>query len=326
MSCHTFLGNLDAERVTEPKLTKKFKDYRIKIAIIDNGADKIRSSLKENIAKGVSFVKADPENGDRILPWWMVADPHGTQMASLVKMMNPYCQLYIARVGKGRKDILPEDAAEVRAMNLGYLACHPYSLCAQAVKWAVEQRVDIISISWITKKNDDLLRTEIEKAAKGNEALKINPILVFCSTSDEGVYAGDVYPACYDDTIEVAATDKYGHIRPASQAGVDILVPGEDVAADGPSYMAQFSKGTVSGSSVATALASGVASLALLLLRIFNEGKTTPNDYLTKKKMMEVFDAMNGSHNGIQLDKMFPTDLAKLAKIWKGPNFAEAKA
>jgi hypothetical protein len=94
-------------------------DLRIKVAVIDNGADRIRNSVGDMIAKGVSYVTAGAENGDRILPWWMVADPHGTQMASLITNANPFCRLYIARVGKGRKDILPENAAKVRKPQAG---------------------------------------------------------------------------------------------------------------------------------------------------------------------------------------------------------------
>lgn len=94
----------------------KDSDNRIKIAVIDNGADKIRSIIGEMIAKGVSYVTADLADqygSDRILPWWMVSDAHGTQMASLIGQTNPYCRLYIARVGKGRNDIDPKNAAKV---------------------------------------------------------------------------------------------------------------------------------------------------------------------------------------------------------------------
>ncbi|KAK0721138.1 hypothetical protein B0H67DRAFT_578208 [Lasiosphaeris hirsuta] len=84
----------------------------IKVAIIDNGADKFRPRIRDCIERGVSYVKADTGSADRILPWWMVSDPHGTQMASLVSAVNPWCRLYIARVGKGRRDILPEDAVQ----------------------------------------------------------------------------------------------------------------------------------------------------------------------------------------------------------------------
>ena len=90
-----------------------FPDHRIKVAIIDNGADRIRSRIGEMIAKGVSYVTADLLGSDRILPWWMVSDAHGTQMASLIGQTNPYCRLYIAHVGKGRKDILTKNSTKV---------------------------------------------------------------------------------------------------------------------------------------------------------------------------------------------------------------------
>lgn len=91
------------------------------MAIIDNGVDRIRASVRNMIAKGISFVAAGAQSADQnekneILPWWMVADPHGTQMASLIGQTNPYCRLYVARVGKGRADILTENAVEVCAV------------------------------------------------------------------------------------------------------------------------------------------------------------------------------------------------------------------
>lgn len=87
-------------------------DRRIKVAIIDNGADKIRSPIGPWIDKGISYVSSD-RLGETPRPWWMVADAHGTQMASLINNVNPYCRLYIARVGKGRADIDPKKAAKV---------------------------------------------------------------------------------------------------------------------------------------------------------------------------------------------------------------------
>lgn len=97
--------------------SKGAEDRRIKIAILDNGADRIEGAAKNQMAKGISYVTADPSNSDQILPWWMVADPHGTQMASLIAQVNPYCRLYIARVGKARNDILPANAAKVRIVS-----------------------------------------------------------------------------------------------------------------------------------------------------------------------------------------------------------------
>lgn len=333
--CHTILRNLGrseerkdiyyAQRfknlTTEPKYGQP--DTRIKIAIIDNGADKLRSTIKNNIANGQSFVTADSETGTRKLPWSMVADPHGTQMASLIKKANPFCRLYIARVGRGHKDIAPENAAKVST------SCHIFrqnnflayaNIDFQAVEWAIEQEVDVISISWIIKEHNEHLKNAIQDALNGSR--KHHPILVFCSTADEGVYAGKSYPADYDGTVSVAATDKYGRISKASQPGVDILVPGEDVEAEGPSYMGKYIKATVSGSSVATALASGIASLALLLLRTFNNPDNRSLEEMSEKAgIMKVFAKMNSEINGIQLFDLFPEDDSELPFAWKISNF-----
>src|SRR2546423_13806434 len=64
----------------------------------------------------------------------------------------------------------------------------------QAVEWAIEQKVDIISISWITKKDVKLLRTAVKNAVKDSADPKTGPILVFCATANEGVYASKGLP------------------------------------------------------------------------------------------------------------------------------------
>jgi Subtilase family len=194
-----------------PQRTLSSVDRRIKVAIIDNGADRIRSKFRHMIAKGQSYVNADLLGSDRSLPWWMVSDPHGTQIASLIGQTNDYCRLYITRVGKGRNDIQPADAAK-------------------AVDWAVEQKVDIISISWTLKQPDGKLEEAIKKAAT-------IPTLIFCSTLDEGVYS-DAWPIGYNDyVLSVSATNRYGHLTPqtAGAGPVDIQIPGENIRAAGPS-------------------------------------------------------------------------------------------
>jgi hypothetical protein len=110
--CHNFLGDLaDKKSAYFRERVDVLNKHPVRVAIIDNGVDKVRTTLFGKIDNGISFVKT--LSGDRILPWWMVADPHGTQMASLIQAINPFCRLYIARVGKRRDDIDSEKAAEV---------------------------------------------------------------------------------------------------------------------------------------------------------------------------------------------------------------------
>lgn len=175
------------------------------------------------------------------------------------------------------------------------------------------------------KKDHGELRSAIERAVNP-EGESDRPTLVFCSTADEGVYSGTVYPASYNGVVNVAATDQYGQLKPASANGVDILVPGENIAADGPSYMEKYSSSSVSGSSVATATAAGIASLALLLLKTYNGGsdsKTTKimKSFYTRDGILGVFDEMNAHKAGVVPSKLFSGDKRSLADAWNCENF-----
>lgn len=90
----------------------------VKVAIIDNGVDRILSTLSERIKKGQSFVENNRAGERRESPWWIAADPHGTQMASTVLEVNPCCDLYIGKAGRFRRDISLQSAVEVRSLFL----------------------------------------------------------------------------------------------------------------------------------------------------------------------------------------------------------------
>ena len=299
-------------------------DRRIRVAIIDNGADRVRSRFRNQIAKGQSFVSVDEFHNDQPLPWWMVSDAHGTQMASLVSQTNPYCRLYIARVGTRRNDIRAESAIK-------------------AITWAMEHDVDIISMSWTLDYDDAGLRTVIEKAAARR-------ILLFASKPDEGIYS-EAWPADYAlQTISVSATDQFGHLTSKARATktADVQIPGENIRAAGPAYIGN-TLALVSGSSVATALAAGLASLALLLMRTFNEDLPTERPgsepdagtdakhkrhyYYTKEGMLSVFQRMAASTDqAILLRHMFPSDsvpkdqvLDKLSQHWDVKGWAKRR-
>ncbi|KAL4950088.1 hypothetical protein BDW69DRAFT_187706 [Aspergillus filifer] len=289
-------------------------DTRIKVAIIDNGADKIRSPIGPWIDNGISYVSSD-HLGEAPRPWWTVADAHGTQMASLINTVNPYCRLYIARVGKGRADIDPKKAAK-------------------AINWAVDQKVDVISMSWVTKSEESELKAAVERAAAKSGNSKVRPILMFCSTADEGAYAGDVYPVDYKDSVvSVTATDIWGGLTSKGdrQKHVDIKIPGEDLEASAPVYLGNVAS-SVSGSSVATALAAGIASLALLLLRTYNDvDEEALWPFYTKNGIMRVFSQMDAGKGALQIQNLFPRqkmdpsslDAAAMARKWKIKNFLE---
>lgn len=154
---------------------------------------------------------------------------------------------------------------------------------------------------------------------------------MFCSTADEGAYSGAMWPAECPGVLRVSATDQYGHLTPRSEGleKVDIQMPGENIEATGPSYMNSAAVGkTVSGSSVATALAAGVASLALIMLQTFNTLNDKERGYIhTKECMKTVFELVNAHVSGIQITNLFPSHvqpearLKELREMWKKEKF-----
>lgn len=93
------------------KLKAKQKFKKVKIAVMDNGFD--YESLRDFHPVGESFVyQADKEQN-----WFLPSDLHGTQMATFVTQLNPFCELYLAKVGHSRRDIKSDSVKDVSDSN-----------------------------------------------------------------------------------------------------------------------------------------------------------------------------------------------------------------
>jgi hypothetical protein len=66
-------------------------------------------SLWSRIVDGHSFVDGD----SKLSPWLFASDPHGTQMANLICALDPYCELYVARVGEDTMGITAKRVEQV---------------------------------------------------------------------------------------------------------------------------------------------------------------------------------------------------------------------
>ena len=84
------------------------KARRIKVAVIANGFD--MATIGKNVVIGRSFVY---DNKDRECNWFIATDPHGTQMASFITQLDPFCELYVAKVGNGRADFTEDAVVQV---------------------------------------------------------------------------------------------------------------------------------------------------------------------------------------------------------------------
>ena len=215
----------------------------INIAVIDSGCDMNHESLKENIVFVRNFTDEDKKNPNIVID----RVGHGTHVAGIIAAngnnntvvgVAPWANLYILkaidRTGSGK-----------------------VSWVINAINYAVEKKVDIISMSLGMPNNDPKLEKAIKLAVNNN-------ILVVCAAGNEGDgNSGDYeysYPASYVDVISVGAVDKKGVPASFSNANlvVDLVAPGVDVVSTYPNN--QFA--SLSGTSMAAPHVSG--SLALL--------------------------------------------------------------
>lgn len=206
----------------------------IKIAVIDSGFDFNHYDFGTNIKSGVNFQEnrkeAQDENG------------HGTHVTGIIaasnnsigiKGINPSALVYPLKVfdDEGKTNI---------------------EMILEAVKWSVDNNMDIINMSFSVDDDDSRL-CEILKIASSK-----NIILIAAAYPKlDGTIA---YPACYENVISVNAIDKnQEELFPFISNIVDLNAPGIDILTTdiGNSYV------NVSGTSYASAYVTGQVSLIL---------------------------------------------------------------
>lgn len=220
-----------------------YKGKGVKIAIIDSGCDVNHISLKDNIAAVRNFTTEDMKNPN------IVTDRvgHGTHVAGIIAAdgkhnsivgVAPESELYILkaidRTGSGK-----------------------LSWVVNAINYAVNLNVDIISMSLGMGVSDEKLERAINNAIK-------NQISVVCAAGNEGDGNYDdfeySYPASYVDVISVGAVDKKSvpAVFSNSNLVIDCVAPGVDIISTYPGN----TYASLSGTSMAAPHVTG--SLALL--------------------------------------------------------------
>ncbi|KAK6362730.1 hypothetical protein TWF730_000186 [Orbilia blumenaviensis] len=234
----------------------------IKIAVIDDGVDASLSLFEGKIASGSSFCPY-PNSKDLISPYFVPSGTlHGTIMAYLICKICPRVRLYVARLDEG---YAVHGKRQITARS-----------AAAAIRWAVKCGVDIISMSWTidffenSKPNGDT-STKSSAFPLGDLRNAINDaadkkILMFGAASDQGSDSNICYPAKSENVIAIGAATETGEMCTWVHHGqADFTCPG---------YQVPFKRGDgtpsspQNGSSVATAIAAGLAGLILYCDRI----------------------------------------------------------
>lgn len=220
-------------------------------------------------------------------------------MAQLICSICPSIQLYIARLEElpaltgGGRTVTARSAAKVCSrlilpISMKRLLITYYLL--QAVDWAVSCGVDIISMSWTiqTTAQDNTDMTDLKTAIGRAHSAEI---LMFCSASDQGANNKEKsYPGGWNQCIRIGGATFTGEKLTWVNNDVDFWFPGRNVpfpSKDGKSVVKE------SGSSVATAAATGLAGVLIYSARLSNN--TSPGeriDFQDRIKMTKAFETM----------------------------------
>jgi hypothetical protein len=161
----------------------------------------------------------------------------------------------------------------------------------QAFELEISQQVHIINCSFAIFEKHEELQPQISAASKQG-------ILVICSTADDGYIRQDVWPAKYHlsnfrNVIPVAACDAKGKLTGySSKTWAKFRLQGEQIDAADQEASLKVTNAIVSGTSVATAMASGIASLVLACYSILRFCESEPQERENLQVVLNIFDQM----------------------------------
>lgn len=228
-----------------PEQWKVTKGEGVKVAVLDT-AGPATTHKDLHIYGGANFTTSG--DGD-------VAG-HGTHVMGIIAAMNN---------AYGVVGVAPK--AQVYAVKvLGDNGSGYYEWIAAGIDWAVENEMDIISMSLGSNHDSPVLHAAVKRAYAKN-------ITIVCAAGNDAKHVD--YPGKYQEVIAVGSSNKYGDISDYSSPGpeVDITAPGERVYS---TYL-DNSYAILSGTSMATPFITGV--LALMISKHRNsEHNNTPID------------------------------------------------
>ncbi|MGX9135101.1 S8 family peptidase [Rummeliibacillus sp. JY-2-4R] len=230
------------ELIAAPKIWEKSKGRGITVAILDTGCDVTHPDLSERIIGGRNFTGDDNGNPDVYNDY----SGHGTHVAgTIAATLN----------GSGVVGVAPE-ANLLIIKVLDKSGSGQYDWILKGINYAIEQKVDILSMSLGGSQDVVELHQAIQNAVA-------NQILVVCAAGNEGDGQSSsdefAYPGCYNEVISVGSVNLQRHSSQFSNSNneVDLVAPGEEI-------LSTYKNGkyaTLSGTSMATPHISGALAL-----------------------------------------------------------------
>jgi subtilisin len=219
----------------EPVHSSNHTGRGIKIALLDTGIDYNHPELAPSYKGGYDFINNDSDPMDD--------NGHGTHVAGI---------LAAASDGKGTLGIAPD--AEIYAIKVSdKRGSGSFSGLAKGINWAIENDMDIVTMSITGKGGSRTLAKAVQTAYDEHGLVMVAAV---------GNGEGDVlYPAAYAQVIGVGSVTKENELSSFSRTGseVELVAPGSGIKSTAIGGKYKLSSGT----SMATPLVTG--SIALLL-------------------------------------------------------------
>ncbi|MFC3884559.1 S8 family peptidase [Bacillus songklensis] len=249
------------EMIQAQKIWDQTKGKGITVAILDTGCEITHPDLKERIVGGRNFTNDDGGNPDVYKDY----NGHGTHVAGTIAAIQS---------NTGVVGVAPE-ANLLIIKVLDKNGSGQYEWIIDGINYAIEQKVDIISMSLGGPEDVPELHEAIQKAVTDN-------ILVICAAGNEGDGNDSTdefdYPGSYNEVISVGAIDLERRSSNFSNSNneVDLVAPGEKILS---TYL-NGKYATLSGTSMATPHVSGAMALIKVLANTsFERNLTEPELY-----------------------------------------------
>lgn len=206
----------------------------VKIAVLDTG---IANHADLKVSGGISLV------GDEVSPNYVDDNGHGTHVAGTIAAQNNG----IGVVGTADK----ADLYSVKVLDSE--GAGSYEDVIEGIEWAIQKKVDIISMSFGGSEYSQALQEAIKEASDSG-------ILMVAAAGNMGGQGEEkeLYPARFPEVVSVGATTKFNTRAPFSSTGneIDIVAPGLDIL----STTMDGNYGTLSGTSMAAPHFTGAAA------------------------------------------------------------------
>lgn len=230
------------ELIQAPEIWGETTGKETKVAVLDTGCDTDHPDLLDRIIGGKNFT--DDDNGDPKI----VNDyaGHGTHVSGTIAASKN--DFGVTGVAPGANLLI------VKVLNKD--GAGQYEWIIKGIHYAIEQKVDVISMSLGGPNDHPDLHDAIKKAVSNN-------IPVVCAAGNEG--DGDdatnelAYPGSYNEVISVGAIDFQRRSSEFSNSNneVDLVTPGENIL----STYKDGKYATLSGTSMSAPHVSGALAL-----------------------------------------------------------------